>query len=109
MTTTTTTTYPACALPDCDVVAKSGGLCNAHYMARYRAQQRQIEKELLDVVASQRAGATAFLCDVCEEDASVWWASNGNTETPVVLCASCVEAKIESLRLDIRRLELKQP
>lgn len=98
----------ACSVEGCETIAKTIGLCNTHYMAQWRTQQRQIENELTDVIAINKAPATDFVCDRCEEAAVVWWVRGGNIKDAVVLCREHRDSLVEEMRLDIRRLELKQ-
>lgn len=97
-----------CSVEGCETIAKTIGLCNTHYMTKWRAEQRMIEAELAEVVKVNRAPATAFICDQCDDDAVVWWAKGGDGEKATLLCAAHRDATIEAMRLDVRRLELKQ-
>lgn len=96
-------TSQTCSIDNCETVAKTIGLCNKHYMARWRTQQRTLEKELSDLV-SRLGDPAEYICNPhCDNVPDRWW---GGRDEPI--CASCAERAIEDLRMDIRRLELKQ-
>lgn len=99
---------PDCSAPGCETIAKTAGLCNTHYMARWRAQQRILEDEV--ATANKEQGSPEeYLCDGfktdgCEAAAVRWWVTPHQT---YALCESCTTKFIENFRMDIRRLELK--
>lgn len=97
---------PSCTIVGCDTVAKSLGLCNTHYMAQWRAQERQI----LDEAARAKDtfdDPSDYFCEGyedCTETPDRWWVKDG--KEPRAICPACVERLLFDFRLNIRRLEL---
>lgn len=101
----------ACSIEGCETIAKTIGLCNTHYMAQWRKQQRQIEMELIDA-AKKYGSPESYECEgndfeQCPNTPDRWWVNVSNN-TAQAMCPTCSERIIEAMRLDIRRLELKQ-
>jgi hypothetical protein len=99
---------PNCSQPDCETIAKTAGLCNTHYMARWRAQTRILEDEVADTIKEQ-GSPESFYCDGfgksdCDQPAVRWWVKGPTAHS---LCESCTTKYVEHYRMQIRRLELK--
>jgi hypothetical protein len=104
------TEYEICTREGCDNVVKTQGLCSAHYMARYRAEQKMLEGEF-SKMNSEFDNVADYLCDgddgTCEETPVRWFAHDGDVSNARALCPYHVTKTLESLRMDIRRLEWK--
>jgi hypothetical protein len=99
---------PNCSHPGCETIAKTAGLCNTHYMARWRAQQRILEDEVATTIA-EHGSPEEFYCDgfrssQCDKPSVRWWVRESEIRS---LCASCTTKYVEYYRMQIRRLELK--
>lgn len=105
---TTPADLPACSIDGCETVAKTMGLCNTHYMASYREQTRVLQAEVATAFATYGA-VEGYDCEGDDECLTVpvrWWVREGDPDQTVALCAAHVTEFIESMRLDIRRLEM---
>jgi hypothetical protein len=105
--------FPLCSREGCEVIAKSDGLCNTHYMAKYRAHTRLLEEEDAKV-RSLHGDPGDYMCDggdnetECSRESIRWFCKGGNIENAQALCQTHIDATIDSLRLDLRRLGAKK-
>ena len=102
--------YETCLREGCDSIVKTQGLCSAHYMARWRAEQKILEEEF-SRIDGEFGGIKDYICDgedgTCEGTPVRWFAPKGAVEEVQALCPIHVTLTLESLRMDIRRLEWK--
>jgi hypothetical protein len=107
------TEYEICTREGCDNVVKTQGLCSMHYMARWRAEQKMLEGEF-SKMNSEFDNVADYICDGftesgedCKEPPVRWFAHDGDVQNARALCPYHVAKTLESLRMDIRRLEWK--
>lgn len=95
-----------CSTPGCEIDSKANGLCNTHYMEFYRSSLRELLAEVRGVVRVH-GDADGYFCEYagCEGVAAKWYVKNG--QTPMALCSQHTSTIADSLRMEIRRLELK--
>jgi hypothetical protein len=112
MSTTTTTkiTPDPCRMQDCERIATTVGLCNAHYMAMYRKTQEMLEGEKSNLL-NVHGDVTAWQCDggkTCDRAPVMYYAEDGeDLDNALALCETHRQVEIDRLRINLRRLEAK--
>lgn len=106
---TATAVQVLCEEPGCTTEVKAMGMCNRHYLVRYRDQVADLERETRKAFAIHGDPAT-YYCDgdeKCKTTPVRWWVRSGDLNEPLALCPDHTEKFIHNLKQDIRRLELK--